>query len=101
MEIKVVKRFNDTTQITVTAQGDTLMDLMFQVEPVINAPDKCGKCSSEEVTVRTRSVKEGKFQYLSYECKTCGARRPLGSYQTPKGCFFLKPWEDKYTGEET
>ena len=96
---KVTKKINASTQITVEAEGDDLTDVLFQLNPIINAPQVCGKCSSEDITIKVKSVQEGKYQYLSYDCNSCHATKQWGEYKVPKGCFFLKRWEEPYNGQ--
>ena len=99
MEIKVTKRLNESTQIAVTAEGSNLQDGLFLLSPIINAPKVCGKCSSEKITVRCKYVTDGGYKFTDYFCEECGAHQPFGQFKAIEGCFFLKPWEDKYQAE--
>jgi hypothetical protein len=92
---KIIRKINADTQLTIDAEGDTLMDVLFQLTPIINMPKTCGKCESENITIKTSSVKSGEFQYIYYVCCNCDARMTWGEYKSPKGTFFLKQWEGK------
>ena len=100
MEATVTKKLNATTQIVVKAEGENLEQVLFQISPIINAPNACGKCQGVDITLTTKSMKKGEFQYIQYECKSCGAKQLFGHYKVPKGTFFLKEWEERYTGEQ-
>ena len=99
MEVKVTKRLNETTQIIVTAQGNSIQDCLFLVNPIVNAPSECGLCRSPNISIDSKYVKNGGHKYTSYQCKACGARMQFGAFKEIPGAFFLKDWEKKYQAE--
>jgi hypothetical protein len=97
MGIKVTKKLNTSTEIEVEFPTNDLQDAIRAAGVILDFDGKCGMCSGLDVTLQTRVTKEKGFKYTEYLCQTCGARRPWGQYRDGGG-FFLKPWEEKYTG---
>ncbi len=98
MEIKVIKKLGDDLQITVTAEGSNLTDVLFLVSPIINAPKECGLCHGTDITIETRYVKNGGAKYISYLCNTCKGKLEFHSYLTIKDCYYLQDWKAPYQG---
>ncbi len=96
MEIKVIKKLGEDIQLNVTAEGSNLMDMLFMVSPIINAPKECGKCQGTDITIRTKYVKNGGNKFISYACNGCGAELQWGQYKEVKDCYFLKDWQPPY-----
>ena len=100
MEIKVTKRINESTQISVKAEGKNLQDVLFQVNPILNAPKHCGLCRKNNISIKSKYVtKDGGYKYTSFVCLDCGGYQQLGQYKTIEGCFFLKDWQEAYKGD--
>lgn len=104
MKATLHKKLGKNTMLELVVEGE-LKDIMFAVAPVANAPEVCQKCESDKIEVNCRVVKteDGPLSYIEYRCQACHAVQQWGEYKAPKGCFYLKPWEDPYSkrnGEE-
>jgi hypothetical protein len=101
MELKVIKKLNSTDTVEFNFVAEDLKAVVLLATPVLELDPNCGKCKSTELSIHTRVVKDGEFQYMEFFCKKCGARRSFGEYKHPKGAYFLKrEWEDAYKKTE-
>lgn len=100
MELTVRKRLNPKTQIDLKVEGQNLEECVFLASAIINAPEVCGKCSSENINIKTRVVKDkekgDRYKYIEYHCNDCHARQPWSLYLNPQGVSYLKDWEEAY-----
>jgi len=94
MEVKVIKKLNPTTNVEFLFEGKDLKEAILMATPILELQGTCGKCGSDNLTLRTRLVKDGEFEYLEFACQECRAKQGFGEYKKVKGAYFLKnEWE--------
>ena len=90
------KRTIGSVEIKYSVEGKDLKEDILKLSWLTNAPDKCGICSTPDITLQARNTKdkEGEeFIYAEFRCKKCWATATMGEFKNPKGALFIKPWK--------
>lgn len=70
---------------TVVAEGDTQLDVFTSLASMqeIFGESKCGKCDSEDIQFKIRTVKDGKkeYTYPEMQCRKCWAKLSYGQME--------------------
>lgn len=98
MKLTVRMTLNKLMEITTDFEADDLQDLIRKAGVFLDFEGKCGLCSSELITLKSRRSKEG-HKYTEYTCMKCGARQRWGTLKDGSGNFLKSDWEEKYNGE--
>jgi len=66
--------------------GKNFKESIWQLAPIINAPEKCGLCGGD---IKLETTKR-KHIFTKIRCKKCGAFSGLGEYEDGSGFW----WKD-------
>lgn len=89
MKVTVTKKIGKAT-LQFSVEGEKEVDTLAKASFYTTAPDKCGLCKSENITLDSNKAKG--FTFVKIKCLDCNGRANMGQFKDGSGCFW-KDWE--------